>query len=179
VSKSFESMTRNIGMRKTIERHPYIGQGIDGLTAQLNALLKSEKLTQRVILDVNKDFIHVEKLVKGTPDPDELFKRFDASIRGNQIHEYSPKDENLSSAEQFLDMFRQVSDEGLEISFIVCGNLVRLSSWIRIPLRNPKLFGVNVVQIGNIPDDVVLVCGSEWKEAEPEDITFSVKGTLP
>ncbi len=39
--------------------------------------------------------------------------------------------------------------------------------------------GVPIIPNPDLMEDVILVCGSETKDAEPIDITFVVKMTLP
>jgi hypothetical protein len=42
-----------------------------------------------------------------------------------------------------------------------------------------NFYGTPVMPLSDIPLDVFLVVGAEKKQAEVEDIKFSVKGTLP
>jgi hypothetical protein len=174
---SFDEVTRSVGKRRVTERLPYSGSGVDALIAQVGAILKLEQDAQRIILDVTKSHIHLEKFVKGQPDKEEEQLLFDNIIRSNPMREYVPE-KKLSSYEQLYNMFRAVTDEGLEVVMVFVGNLVTLDKWLPVSKKDPKLFGVKVKRLKNVPDDLIIICGAEWAEAEPEDIRFTVKGVM-
>lgn len=174
---SFDEVTRAVGKVRVTDRIPYTGAGVDSLTAQIGAILKVEKDAQRIILDVTKDYIHVEKLAKITVDKDEFQERLDTLIRSVQMRESVPE-KPMPRFEYVHHLFRQVTDEGLEVALILVGNLTTLEKWIPMSAKSPRLFGVRVARVKNVPAELILVCGAEWHEAEIEDIRFTVKGVM-
>lgn len=174
---SFSEVTRTAGKQRVVERHPYTGSGIDALAIQVGAILKVEQEAQRIVLDVTKSYIHVEKFVKGVPNPDELQETYNNVLTSNFMQEYSPE-KKLSPHEYLYNLFRLVTDEELEVMLVFVGNMVTLDKWVSISKKNPRLMGVPVKRLKNIPDDVIVVCGAEWRDAEPEDIRFTVKGVM-
>lgn len=174
---SFDEATKSVRMRRVIERVPYVGSGVSSLIAQVGAILRTEQAAQRVILDVTKSYIHVERLVKGVADQDEEQERYDNVLRTCPMNEYAP-DAKLAPYEYLFKLFKQVTDEDLEVTHVLVGSLQMLHKWVALSTRSPKLYGVRVKQLRNIPDDVIIICGSEWLEAEPEDVRYTVKGVI-
>lgn len=174
---SFNEVTRTAGRRRVTDRLPYAGAGIDALATQVGAILKVEQDAQRIILDVTKSYIHVEKFVKGAVDPDADQERYDNILRNVPMREFLT-DKKLSPFEYIYRLFKEVTDEGLSVALIFAGNMVWLDRWIPLSKKEPKLLGIPVRRIKNIPEDALIVCGAEWVEAEPEDIRFTVKGAI-
>jgi len=174
---SFNEVTSTVGQRRVTERVQYSGAGVDSLIAQVAAILKVETGAQRVILDVTKDHIKVEKFVKGTPNPDEQQELFDEVLKSTMMSEYFPE-KKVTSYEQICNMFKQVTDEGLEVTLVFVGDMATLNNWLPVSKKEPKICGIKVKKLKNIPDDVIIVCGAEWVGAEPEDIKFTVKGVM-
>lgn len=174
---SFNEVTRTVGKRRMTDRILYSGSGTDALAAQVGAILKVEQDAQRIILDVTKPYIHVEKYVKGVPNPDEEQELFDAVLKERPMLEYVPE-KKISPYEYLYNMFRVITDEGLEVSLIFVGNMAVLDRWLPISKKNPRICGVVVKRLNNVPDDLIIVCGAEWSEALPEDIKYTVKGVM-
>lgn len=174
---SFNEVTRSVGKRRVVERLPYTGAGVDSLAAQVGAILKMELDAQRIILDVTKSYVHLEKFVKGQPDADEQQTLLDNVVRSNPMREYVPE-KKMSPYELLFNMFKQVTDEGLEVVLILVGNMVTLDKWLPVSKKDPRLFGIKVKRLKLVPDDTLIICGAEWAEAEPEDIRFTVKGAM-
>jgi hypothetical protein len=174
---SFNEATRTVGRKRVIEHHPYTGVGVDALGAQITAILKGIPEAQRIVLDATKQYIHLERFVKGEPDKAEEQARYDFLLGNIPMHEYVPE-KKLPPYEFVFNMFRQVTDEGLEVVLALSGNLVTLDKWIPLSKKLPKLFGVPVRRLKNVPEDLLIICGAEWIEPEIEDIKFTVKGAI-
>lgn len=174
---SFNEVTRTVGRKRVTERHPYTGSGVDALGAQVTAILKTMPEAQRLVLDATKPYIHLERFVKGEPDAAEEQIRYDNVLSAVPMLEFVPE-RKLSPFEFVYNMFRQVSDEGLEVVLVLSGNLVKLNDWIPMSKKDPRLFGVRVRRLKNVPDDLLVVCGAEWLEPEIEDIKYTVKGAI-
>lgn len=174
---SFNEVTRVLGQRRVTERVPYSGAGVDSLAAQVGAILKVETGAQRIILDVTKDHIKVEKFVKGSPNPDEEQELLDNVLKSVPMSEFAPE-KKVSSYEQICSMFKLITDEGLEIASVFVGNMVTLDKWLPTSKKEPRVCGVKVRRLKSVPDDVIIVCGAEWVGAEPEDIRYTVKGVM-
>lgn len=177
---SFDQVTRSATMTRVTERLPYTGGGVDALIAQVSAILKMEKEAQRIILDVTKPYVHLEKYVRGVSNEEakeELQTRYDEVTRNVPMKEFVP--EKIGSKYEYVhQLFRQVTDEGFEVVLVLVGNISTLDAWISVSRKDPKLFGVQVKRLRSAPSDVIIVCGAEWKEAEVEDIRFTVKGVM-
>lgn len=174
---SFNEVTRSAGMRRVTERLPYVGAGVEALGIQVAAVLKVEQEAQRIILDVTKSYIHLEKMVKGQVDQDEEQERLNNILKSIEVHEHVTE-KKLPPHEYVHNLFRRVTDEGLDICLVLVGNMVSLDKWITVSRKDPKLYGVRVKRLKAIPDDVILICGAEWIEAELEDIRMLVKGVM-
>jgi len=163
------------------DRFPYHGKGIEELIQSLKRLLSlpENKYTQKVILEVGTPYIYFEKLVP----PDEAGKvpktQIKDSIRNTSMEEYEPSEEETPVA-QLYSMFNIVKKEGLEVGFIGIGNKQTFQKWlgVRIPTTNMQLFGVPLEVIDDMPDHVFIVCGTETRVAEAEDIKYSIKGNI-
>lgn len=174
---SFNEVTKSVGTKRVTERVPYHGAGVEALGVQVSALLKAEQEAQRIVLDVTKGYIHLEKMVKGQPDTEEEQERLDNALRNIEMREFVTE-KKLAPTDYLHGLFRQITDDGLEVCLIVIGNHVSLDKWIPISKRNPRLFGVRIKRLKSVPEDVILVCGAEWVEAEFEDIRLTVKGVM-
>ncbi len=174
---SFDEVTRTVGKRRVTDRIPYTGSGTDALAAQVGAILKTEKGAQRIILDVTKPYIHVEKFMKGAVDEEAEQARLDNVLRSIPMKEFLTE-RKLSPHEYIFKMFKEVTDEGLEVALILTGNMVWLDRWLTLSKKDPKICGVEVRRARHIPEDALILCGAEWREAEPEDFRFTVKGAV-
>ena len=174
---SFNEVTRTAGKRRVTERMAYVGAGVEALGIQVSAILKMEPDAQRIVLDVTKQYIHVEKFVKGVPNPDEEQELFDLVLKGRPMEEYVT-DKKLSSFEYLYNLFKTITDEGFEVVLVFVGNMVTLDKWVPVSRKDPRLLGVPVKRLKNVPDDTIIVCGAEWRDAEPEDVRLTVKGAM-
>lgn len=91
--------------------------------------------------------------------------------------------EEMPLIENPLDFFFRasnlISERGFFISYILTGSIKNLGDWFKsdISLTN-QLFGYKVLQYEEVEEDVILICASGIKIAEPVDTKFSVKGQI-
>lgn len=95
------------------------------------------------------------------------------------MEEYVPE-ENEIEERQLLSMCEILEDAGCFPVFLLVGcTLSQLRKWISFPRRSTQIAGIPILINPDLTDDIVLVCGSKIKDAEPIDVTFIVKMTLP
>lgn len=165
------------GFVRIKDKIPYHGKGVDELTTALRKVLNDNKYTQKVVLEVGTPHIYIEKLVPEAeavdlPKPLTLHD----AVRTAKMEEYEVDPKN-TVFHVLQDIFEMVQDEKLEVCFIAVGNQKRFEKWLEFKLNRsrPNLFEIPVHVLGEIPEDVFIVCGSSIRDAEFEDITYSVK----
>lgn len=162
------------------ERIPYQGKGVDALMGALRKILTDNKYTQKILMEVGEPHIYIEKLVPEADAQEYETVRINThgAIRNMPMEEYQT-DDGVSPAHQLWEMFSIIHKEGFEVCRIVSGSKNKFAQWlkVRIPQTDQRVFGVPLEVIGDIPDDVFIVCGAKHREAEPDEITMSVKGT--
>jgi len=159
------------------EKIPYTGKGIDPLLAMLRRVLKDNPYTQEFTCRIGQP-IEISKLVPQDQVPEKL--SLHDAVRGHRMEDF-PFEKDKTSFQILWDMFGMVHAEGLEVSHIAVGDKFQFQTWlgIRIAQNRMNFYGTTVVFLSELPQDVFLVIGAEKKQAEPEDVRFSVKGTLP
>jgi hypothetical protein len=170
-------MSTNSELVLVREKIPYSGKGIDPLLTLLRQVLNDNPYTQEFTCRIGHP-IEIAKLVP--PDQAPERQSLHDVIRGNRMEEYTIE-KDKSPFQVLWDMFGLVHDEGLEVGFLVVGDKFLFQKWlgIRIAQNRMNFYGTPVMPLSDIPLDVFLVVGAEKKQAEVEDIKFSVKGTLP
>lgn len=162
------------------EQVPVAGKGIENLLMLIKTvherLRASGCFPQKFIVEVGKplrvDFLQPRAEVMEPP------LTFNHAIRTRALDEYVGDKKELPW-QQLFNMFRQVTDNGLFVNYVVVGNRERLRKWTGMKLKDTQLFGVAVAQDGELPDDVVLVCGTDEREAYgPSDIRYTIKGVM-
>lgn len=162
------------------ERLPYSGRTHDEVLNSVRTALNI-KGVQRIVLDRSVQYIRIER----SPEPGETasgpgITLNDAVRRLPEQHlaEYLP-DGQRSSYEQLFDMFNMVLEEKLFVTHILTGPKAELYKWVKTPRRSQSLLGVTVYRLEELPNTTIILCGSETRDAEPQDIVFAVKGELP
>ncbi len=157
------------------ESIPLTGKGPDNLLNLLRKILSDNPYTQEFTCRIGHP-IEIVKMVPESEAPPTL--RLHDAVRAQQMEE-PPLDK--TPFESLWQMFTMVEDEGLEVSHILVGNKFKFQDWlgVRISHKAMRFFGTQIVVMPEIPADVFLVVGSTRKDAEPENIRYSLKGTLP
>jgi len=134
----------------------------------------------RVVLDKSRPFFLVERRSLHEEEALSTEQALHDAVRQSPMEEYTAEG-GKSAAAQMLDFFEAIGSEGLEVSHLLAGSKKAFESWlgVRLPrLQIPRVFGVRVYFLTQLPDDVVLACGSLAKESMPGEIKFSIKGTI-
>jgi hypothetical protein len=165
------------GFVRVKEQIPYSGKGIDELLGFLRKVLTDNKFTQKMIVEVGVPYLRLEKLVSAVDGAATKLSFHDAA-RTKPMEEYHAESKT-SPLHQLFEMFSIVHAEGLEVGMVLVGDKHVFQDWlkVRIPVTRMSIFGVPLHQLSEIPPDVFLVCGTSEREAESDDIQFSVKGT--
>lgn len=162
---------------------PYHGKGVDELIGALRRILAENKFTQKIVLEVGKPHIYIEKLVpEGTAEAGEqesVSLSIHDVIRNRELEEYE-SDGTLKPHEQLWEIFDMIHKDGFEVCNIVAGNKTAFQKWLgfRIPQVGMRVFGIPFEVVGDLPPDVFIVCGAKSRTADPDEITYCVKGTI-
>lgn len=162
-------------------RVPYAGKGFDTLGETIKAIGKAHPFAQKIgPLEVGKGFIPVEELVPEAQAGERLPLTVHDVARRTRMEELSI-DGSKSSFQALYEMFNIIQEEGLFPGYFLVGDKTRFQKWlgIRISISKMFMFGVPVLIQQEIPEDVFLLCGTDTKDPEPEDVKFSIKATLP
>lgn len=170
------------GYVRVKDRIPYAGKGFEELLTALKQVFAdpANKFTQKVVLDVTEPFIYLEKMVTEIEAQETPQLSLHDIIRNQKMEEYLPEKEQ-PGINHLWDIFALIHQEGLEVGFLVVGNKPNFQRWlgVRIPTKDMRVFGVPLKVVDGIPEDVFVVCGTESRVAEPDDIRYCVKGNLP
>jgi hypothetical protein len=159
------------------EKIPYTGKGINTLLSFLRQVLETNKYTQKLIIEVHKPIL-IEKWIPKDEATDEPVMGYVEAVRSKPMTEYIvEKDTSPTPYEQLFEMFGTIDREGFEACQVLTGDIKNLQKWSKLPKNQNRLFGVPIAQV-NIPEDVVIICGANAREAGPEEIEFSVKGVI-
>lgn len=162
------------------ERLPYSGRTIDEVLNSVRIAI-TMKGVQRVILDRELDYIRIERQPDvGEPSSGPGLSLNDAVRRLPEHHlaEYIPEGQP-SPYEQVFEMFNMVLSEKLFVTHVLTGPAAQLFKWVKVPRRAQTLLGVPVYRLEELPNTTIIICGSEDRDAEPQNIVFAVKGELP
>lgn len=104
-------------------------------------------------------------------------------VRARTLEEYFPDEEEgpVDPYQQIFEMFAVLEDAGFVPIVLLSGRpLPELRKWVtRMSRKSKRIFGVRVVVDEGIPEDNLILCGSEGSDEGPESVQFSVKVTLP
>lgn len=156
------------------EKIPYTGKGVENLVTMVRKILEDNPYTQELILRVGKP-IEIARLVKSDEVPEPVTVH--DTVRTRQMEEYDSTDSSAEVA--IMGMFNILDKESLFPTCFLIGVQSRLYKWLDIPRRSTMVCGVELSKSDQIPDDVVILCGSPVKGGQPEDIELSVKTTIP
>lgn len=163
------------------EKLPYQGKGIDSLVEFLRRTFSQpeNKYIQKVICEVGVPYVRIEKMVPEDQRSETQVVSLHDQVRSKVMEELKVDGESLTSMHQLWAAFDLVQTEGYQVSYVLVGNKQHFQNWlkVRIPVTRMTVFGVPLVIINEYPHDVFVVCGSMSREADVEDIEFSVKGT--
>ncbi len=109
----------------------------------------------------------------------EVASPFRAKLKEVTMEEYVQERE-ISAHAQLFEMFDMLEDAGCFPVFILSGRSpANLRKWIPFPRRSTQLAGIPIILDPDLMEDCLLICGSKVRDAEPIDVTYVVKMTLP
>lgn len=163
------------GMVRVRQLFPLTGKGPAAVSHLMLKILEEDRYVQKVIFEVGKP-VHIETMV---PEDSPLadVEQFHDLIRIKPLVEYVPEIPK-TQYEILFEMYKMVTDESLEVAFVLAGNMLQFNRWLKNPMRSNKVFGVPLYLIKQVPADVFFVCGAETRDAGPKDIELSIKGSL-
>ena len=103
-------------------------------------------------------------------------------VRSRPLEEYTPAEgEQIDPYHQLFEMFAVLDDAGFVPIVILSGRpMHELRGWVsRMSRKSKRIFGVRVVVEEGIPEDNLILCGSDGSDEGPESVQYSVKVTLP
>jgi len=173
--------TRSDELVRIRHRLPYSGKGFDVLGETIKAIGKAHPHAQKIgPLEVGKPYIPIEELVPVEQAEGRLPLTVHDAARRARMEELTV-DSSKSSFQTLYEMCNIVQEEGLFPGYFVIGDKGTFQKWlgVRLAISRMSLFGTPVIIQQEIPEDVFLLCGTDSKDPEPEDIKFSLKATLP
>jgi hypothetical protein len=177
--------SKHPGFALVRDRLPYHGKGVDELIAFMRKTLSepANKYAQKIVFEAGSNSVYIEKLVPEGQVLDVPTLTLHEVIRIQRMEEYDQDEasDKLTGLTQIWGMYSVINKEGYEVSHIAIGDKAKFQKWVgvRIPATDMNFFGTPVTVIGDIPEDVVIVCGSKNRVAETDEILFSVKGLIP
>lgn len=101
-------------------------------------------------------------------------------VRAKPMEEYVP-DDGVDPYQQLFEAFEVLEDAGFQPLIILSGRpLSELRKWLSKMSRKAKtVFGVRVRVEEGIPEDNLILCGSDGTDEGPDSVRFSVKVTMP
>jgi hypothetical protein len=169
------------GLVRIRHRLPYTGKGFDMLGETVKAIGKAHPYAQKIgPLEAGKGYIQIEELVPEQEVEGRLPLSVHDAARKTRMEEFD-LDPSKNGFQSLFEMFNILQEEGLFPGYVMVGNKANFQKWlgVRISVTKLFLFGIPVVMQEEIPDDVFLLCGTDQKDPEPDDIKFSLKATLP
>lgn len=128
---------------------------------------------QKIVIELNKPII-VTRLVDGSQEvPQELVNDdIMSAARNAEIQEFLSQDNEL----QFKYLYRafsKLSEKRLQPKVFLTHKLKELEDWLNLELTSLELFGVEVLEHLELPEDTMLLIASTFND--PDMVTFSLK----
>lgn len=160
------------------DKFPLSGTDEESILSSVSKVLKFDNVV-RFNVDARTKVIDFWRVPSEHEAEDDPANPFRGVLKNVQMEEYVPE-EDEAPERQFFSMCEMIEDAGCYPVFLLSGlELSKLRKWIPFPRRSSMLGGIPIQMNGDLPKDVILLCGSKTKEAEPIDVTFIVKLTLP
>lgn len=159
---------------------PLQGTGTDAIMMAVRKVLDRGDATN-IRVSAGDSVIRFERVA--TPEEAEQKSQlsYHAVLRTRPMEELVPDDE-VDPYKQMFEMFAMLEDAGFQPLVLLSGRpMSKLRKWLDLMSRRAKtVFGVRVLVEENIPEDCLILCGSDGsKDTGPEAVRFSVKVTLP
>ena len=167
--------------KRTLRRETYpLPEGTEAVVALVEEVLSAEGPVHKILLEESQP-IRVYRWVKedrlAEPQAD-----IEAALRNVDLFEYDSG--GGTPFEALWDMMALVKAEQHWPICLVTGiQEDLLSSWFQMRSRGrpwtlEDMFALPVYQIQSLSEDTLILCGADFKEAEPEDMTIAVKTAI-
>ncbi len=160
------------------DKIPLSGIDDESIISSISKVLKIAHVV-RINIDARTQMVDFWRFPSEHESEEETANPFRGVLKQVQMEEYVP-DANESGERQFFGMCEILEDAGCVPVFILTGREVaQLRKWVPFPRRSSSLAGIPILANPDLNDDVLLMCGSKVRDAEPVDVAFVVKLTLP
>lgn len=169
--------------RSRVEKYPLPGT-VKGITSLVEEIML-EGSVERIELDVALPV----RVVRQVPTGDPISEEFDVGLKGTLrqadfIEYYS---EGATPYQVVVDMMQLLHKESRYPVCWVTGISEQepstLDLWLEwqergMPSGTEYLLGLPVKTVDDLPDSVLILCGSEFPNAEQEEITMAIKAAI-
>lgn len=173
-SKSEPSSTR-------VEKYPLPGT-VEAIISLMREIIKGGSV-QRIEMDVDLPVRVVRNVAPEDPMMQEVSIGLKGALRQVEFVEYYS--EGASPYQVVVDMMQLLHKEGRHP---ICwatgsGDHNSLDQWLEwkergMPAGTEYLLGIPVRILDDLPEDTLILCGSEYPSAEAEEITLAVKTAI-
>lgn len=166
----------NVSLLK--DKIPLSGTDDESILASIAKVLKLADVV-RINVDARIQMVEFWRIPSEHESEEEAANPFRGVLKTVQMEEHVP-DSNETGERQFLSMCEILEDAGCFPVFLLTGReLSQLRKWVHFPRRSSSLAGIPIMLSPDLHDDVLLLCGAKVRDAEPSDVAFIVKLTLP
>lgn len=161
------------------DKIPLSGTDEDSILKTISLILKNANVV-RINVDAGTGMVDFWRYPSGEESEDiDVKNPFRARLKEVAMEEYAPE-EGLTSHQQLFEMCEMLEDAGCYPVFILTGRtLSNLRKWIPFPRKSKRIAGIPIILEPDQMEDTLLVCGSSVRDAEPVDVSYVVKMTLP
>jgi hypothetical protein len=160
---------------------PLSGRGTDAVMTAVKKILNRGDVTALTVT-AGDDVIRFSRVATQEEAEAKQDLSYHDVVRANKMEEYVPDSQDVDPHRQMFEMFEIIDDAGFVPIILLSGcPLHKLRDWLDLMSRKAKaVYGVRVLVDENIPDDCLILCGSETNDSDgPESVRFSVKVALP
>lgn len=159
------------------DKLPLVATDVEAIQQAVGMVLKTANVI-KVSIDARTKMVDFWRIPNEQESESiEVAHPFRIKLKEVQMEEY---DVDLSPHEQLFEMFDMLEDAGCYPVFILTGRtLPNLRKWIKFPRKSSRMAGIPVTVDPDLPEDNLLVCGAPIRDAEPIDVEYVVKFTLP
>lgn len=130
----------------------------------------------KILFDKSKPYILLQRPIKEgeeeTTDEQDVYK----TARQNEVVESQVEYPDDIYRELF-NMFKIINDKKLFVNYVLVNNKDALRKWLKSNVSD-NLFNARIMESDEIEEDVMLICGSENRLADPYDVKFTIKGYI-
>jgi len=164
-----------------VEKYPLPGT-VESIMTLIREIMEKGSV-QRIELDVGLPVRVVRSAVAGDP----LLEEYDLGLKGvlRQVECVEYYSENASSFQVVVDMMQLLQKEGVHAVCWATGpnETDLLEQWLEwkergMPSGTSRLLGLPVRIVDDLPEDSLILCGSEYPSAETNEISVAIKAAI-